>query len=185
MQKINVLTGITVSLLISVGSIYPAIAGSVSELAQPIKIAQVDSFGNVTGKIRSIVGDVVTLDLPNGDTKSVSLTRTEIFRQSLVPGMDVTINAAGTEVSLAQPITVAEQSLDSTTTTIESSPAIVSDQTTPTTTQLDQTTTTQVVPVTTDQNLSTPVVQEVPVTTDQNLSPPVVQEAPVIVPQAW
>ncbi|AFZ12350.1 hypothetical protein Cri9333_1456 [Crinalium epipsammum PCC 9333] len=60
------------------------------------------STGMINGTVRSIVGDVVTLTMPDGSARDVVLSRADIDRLNLVPGMNVAVmmNGGNTTVSL-------------------------------------------------------------------------------------
>ena len=60
------------------------------------------STGMMNGTVRSIVGNVLTITMPDGSTKDVVLSRADIDRLNLVPGMNVSVMMKGgsTTVSL-------------------------------------------------------------------------------------
>lgn len=60
------------------------------------------STGMMNGTVRSIVGNVLTITMPDGSTKDVVLSRADIDRLNLVPGMNVSVmmNGGSTTVSL-------------------------------------------------------------------------------------
>jgi hypothetical protein len=60
------------------------------------------STGMMNGTVRSIVGNVLTITMPDGSTKDVVLSRADIDRLNLVPGMNVSVmmNGGNTTVSL-------------------------------------------------------------------------------------
>ena len=60
------------------------------------------STGMMNGTVRSIAGDVVTLTMPDGSARDVVLSRADIDRLNLVPGMNVAVmmNGGSTTVSL-------------------------------------------------------------------------------------
>ncbi|HEY9695588.1 MAG TPA: hypothetical protein V6D15_25600 [Oculatellaceae cyanobacterium] len=60
------------------------------------------STGMMNGTVRSIVGDVLTITMPDGSTRDVVLSRADIDRLNLVPGMNVSVmmNGGSTTVSL-------------------------------------------------------------------------------------
>ena len=60
------------------------------------------STGMMNGTVRSIVGDVVTITMPDGSTRDVVLSRADIDRLNLVPGMNVSVmmNDGNATVSL-------------------------------------------------------------------------------------
>lgn len=88
LQKTKLFTGTTLSVLLSLVAIYPAIARPSGSQTQAEKIAQMDSM-SVTGRIRSIVGNVVTLVLSDGTSRDVMISRAERDRLGLRPGMEI------------------------------------------------------------------------------------------------
>ncbi|MGB3207006.1 MAG: hypothetical protein WBB28_18635 [Crinalium sp.] len=60
------------------------------------------STGMMSGTVRSVVGDVVTITMPDGSSRDVILSRADINRLNLVPGMNVSVmmNGGSTTVSL-------------------------------------------------------------------------------------
>lgn len=60
------------------------------------------STGMMNGTVRSIVGDVLTVTMPDGSTRDVVISRADIDRLNLVPGMNVSVmmNGGSTTVSL-------------------------------------------------------------------------------------
>ncbi len=60
------------------------------------------STGMMNATVRSITGDVVTLTMPDGSTRDLVLSRADIDRLNLVPGMNVAVmmNGGNTTVSL-------------------------------------------------------------------------------------
>ncbi|MBD2182554.1 hypothetical protein [Aerosakkonema funiforme] len=92
LQKTKLFTGTALSLLLSLVAVCPAIARPLEEQAQRQVINQTDRMElsqSMRGKIRSIVGNVVTLEMPNGDSTEVMISRTEIQRLGLRPGMEI------------------------------------------------------------------------------------------------
>lgn len=92
LQKTKVLTGTTLSLLLSLVAVYPATARPSGEQAEGQPIAQVDRMDNsqsMRGRIKSIVGNVVTLEMPNGESRDVMIGQAERDRLGLRPGMEI------------------------------------------------------------------------------------------------
>ncbi|HEY9854083.1 MAG TPA: hypothetical protein V6D28_31740 [Leptolyngbyaceae cyanobacterium] len=88
LQKTKLFAGTTLSVLLSLVAISPAMARPAGSQTQAQTIAQMDSM-SVTGRIRSIVGNVVTLVLPDGTTRDVMISRAERDRLGLRPGMEI------------------------------------------------------------------------------------------------
>lgn len=88
LQKIKVLTGTSLSLLFSLLAVYPAIADHSPEHGRGQQMAQMDD-NSIRGRIRNIVGNVVTLELPDGSTRSVMIGRADRDRLGLRPGMEI------------------------------------------------------------------------------------------------
>ena len=90
-QKMKVLTGTMLSLLVSALSVYPAIARPVD--AEPEQLlSQVYNSEIAKGTITRINGEMVTLELPSGGTQQITIDRDVIKRKNLQPGMDVVVN---------------------------------------------------------------------------------------------
>jgi hypothetical protein len=177
MQKIQVLTGTALSLLIATASLYPATAAPVGELAQRNMMSPENTTGKIRGKVKSIVGDLITMELPNGETKTISVPRRERERLALQPGTEILVSSSGTEIELA-PRSVATSETTRTTTTI--TPSTTRTTTTTTTTTTVTPTRTNVTP------LPQPVRVETPTRTFPVSQPVRVQPTtPVIIPQAW
>ena len=60
------------------------------------------STGMMNGTVKSIVGEVLTITMPDGSTRDVVISRADIDRLNLVPGMNVSVmmNGGSTTVSL-------------------------------------------------------------------------------------
>ncbi|MFB2921328.1 MULTISPECIES: hypothetical protein [Aerosakkonema] len=89
LQKTKLFTGTALSLLLSLAAICPAIAGERVEGQVINQSDRMEVSQSMRGKIRSIVGNVVTLEMPNGDSTEVMISRTEIQRLGLRPGMEI------------------------------------------------------------------------------------------------
>jgi len=128
LQNVKILTG--TALVVALGAIAssPAIATEISDRLQDNRVAVASDSNSYTGTIRSIVGNIVTLELSNGDTKEIGLNRLEQGRLGLVPGMKIAVRMVDGRriVSLApavEAVTVARVTrIEETTTQIERTP---------------------------------------------------------------
>ncbi|HAX80553.1 MAG TPA: hypothetical protein DCY88_33140 [Cyanobacteria bacterium UBA11372] len=127
LQNLKILTG--TALVVALGAIAtsPAIATEMSDRLQDNRLAVASDSNYYTGTVRSIVGDIVTLELSNGDTKQIGLNRLEQGRIGLVPGMRIAVRMVDGRriVSLAPPVeavTVARVTRIETITQVERTP---------------------------------------------------------------
>lgn len=90
-QKMKVLTGTMLSLLVSAISVYPAIARPVGTEPEQL-LSQIYTSDIAKGTIRMINGEMVTLELPSGGRQYITIDRDIIKRMNLQPGMDVVVN---------------------------------------------------------------------------------------------
>ena len=90
-QKMKVLTGTMLSLLVSAVSVYPAIARPVGAESEQL-LSQTYNSEIAKGTIRRINGEMVTLELPSGGRQQIKIDRDMIKRMNLQPGMEVVIN---------------------------------------------------------------------------------------------
>ncbi len=90
-QKMKLLTGTMLSLLVSAVSAYPAIARPVN-LESRLLLSQVYTSDIAKGTISRINGEMVTLELPNGGTQQITIDEDYIQRLNLRPGMEVVVN---------------------------------------------------------------------------------------------
>lgn len=90
-QKMKLLTGTMLSLLVSAVSAYPAIARPVN-IESRLLISQLYTSDIAKGTISRINGEMVTLELPSGDTQQITIDEDYIKRLNLQPGMDVVVN---------------------------------------------------------------------------------------------
>lgn len=127
LQNVKILTG--TALVVALGAIAssPAIATEIGDRLQDNRVAVASNSNSYTGTIRSIVGNIVTLELPNGDTKEIGLTRLEQGRLGLVPGMKIVVRMVEGRriVSLApavEAVTIARVTRIETTTQVERTP---------------------------------------------------------------
>jgi hypothetical protein len=127
LQTLKILTG--TALVVALGAIASPMAHAteISDRVQDNRVAVASDSNSYTGTIRSIVGNIVTLELPNGDTKEIGLNRLEQGRLGLVPGMKILVRMVDGRriVSLAPPVeavTVARVTRIETTTQVERTP---------------------------------------------------------------
>lgn len=90
-QKMKVLTGTMLSLLVSAISVYPAIARPVGTEPEQL-LSQIYTSDIAKGTIRMINGEMVTLELPSGGRQYITINRDIIKRMNLQPEMDVVVN---------------------------------------------------------------------------------------------
>ncbi len=108
LQKTKVLTGTMLTLLLSAVSVFPAIARPVEGESRQLQ-SQTNTDTTtpnptntntttpnptntnqvVSGTVSSIRGNVVTLRLPDGTTRSMMLTPEDLTRLNLMPGMEI------------------------------------------------------------------------------------------------
>jgi hypothetical protein len=109
LQKTKILTGTMLTLLLSAVSVFPAIARPASEGESKQLQSQTNTDTTtptptntdtttpnptntnqvVSGTVSSIRGNVVTLRLPDGTTRSMMLTPEDLTRLNLMPGMEI------------------------------------------------------------------------------------------------
>ena len=99
LQKTKILTGTMLTLLLSAVSVFPAIARPASEGESKQLQSQTNTDTTtptptntnqlVRGTVSSIRGNVVTLRLPDGTTRSMMLTPEDLTRLNLMPGMEI------------------------------------------------------------------------------------------------
>lgn len=120
-ERMKLLTGTTVSLLLSAISMYPAVAGQSDVIAQQQPIAQnnMPASEMIRGTIKSIVGDVVTIQEPDdGRVRTLTIRRPERGALGLVPGMDIIARMEnGRVVDVARAPMMNEETMRTTTTT--------------------------------------------------------------------
>ncbi|GAC1469789.1 MAG: hypothetical protein NVS2B14_00850 [Chamaesiphon sp.] len=100
LQKVKVLTGMTLSLLLSVVAVYPAAAQSTQDGSMPggSKLMPGGAMPSgsmmvgqhiIQGTIRNINGEVVTIEMPNGQTQALTINQRDIGRLNLQPGVAI------------------------------------------------------------------------------------------------
>ncbi|MBW4682719.1 MAG: hypothetical protein KME19_21895 [Microcoleus vaginatus WJT46-NPBG5] len=128
-ERMKLLTGTTVSLLLSAIAMYPAVAGQSDVIAQQQPIAQnnMPASEMIRGTIKSIVGDVVTIQEPDdGRVRTLTIRRPERGALGLVPGMDIIARMEnGRVVDVARAPMMNEETMESmTTTTTTTTPTV-------------------------------------------------------------
>jgi hypothetical protein len=96
-QKIKLLTGATLSVLISAVSVHPAMANPATQIAQTQTTTTANSQ-TITGFVKSIVGEVVTIREENAPYRTLRIQRCVLRIVGLVPGMKVRATVAGSQV---------------------------------------------------------------------------------------
>ncbi|NES80980.1 MAG: hypothetical protein F6K10_05995 [Moorea sp. SIO2B7] len=104
----KITTGTTLSLLMCAVSTTPVMANPISEQAQRQYGNQASRYGGTTGRIRSIVGNLVTVELEDGESQTIWVPRADLGRWNLRPGMNVLIDE-NRIVGTASATTVAAQ----------------------------------------------------------------------------
>lgn len=108
-KNLKVLTGTTLAVALSFVSAYPAFAepGSASSQEMLISQATIDNNSYI-GTVKSIVGDIVTLELADGSSREIGLNRMQRGALGLVPGMRLRVTRVDgrLDVALAPPVDV-------------------------------------------------------------------------------
>jgi hypothetical protein len=101
LQSMKILAGTALSLTISAIAITPAIATPVVELAQTP--TQINNSRTYKGIVRSIIGNVVSVRLDNGEVREIGMCKLDQGRIGLVPGRRVIVDDEGwtPEVAIA------------------------------------------------------------------------------------
>ena len=97
LQNIKLLTGATLSVLISAVSVNPAMANPATEIAQT-QTTTTANTQTVTGFVKSIVGDVVTIREENAPYRTLRIQKCVLKIIGLVPGMKIRATVAGSKV---------------------------------------------------------------------------------------
>lgn len=112
------LTGTTITLLLS--TVYPAFAvGGPQPLSdRPQQPEQLISQSNnmrrmIRGTIATVAGNNVTLQLPNGETQTLSVTSSDIERLNLRPGMEIVVTMDNSSM-FVQSVVIVQQNPNST-----------------------------------------------------------------------
>jgi hypothetical protein len=97
LQNIKLLTGATLSVLISAVSVAPAMANPAIQIAQ----TQRSTTGNtetLIGIVKSVVGDIITISPENSPYRTLRIQKCVLKITSLVPGMKVKAFILGSQV---------------------------------------------------------------------------------------
>jgi len=97
LQNIKLLTGATLSVLISAVSVHPAMANPATQIAQT-QTTTTANTQTVIGFVKSIVGDIVTIRPESGSYRTLRIQRCVLRITGLVPGMKVRASVAGDQV---------------------------------------------------------------------------------------
>ncbi|MEG4942916.1 autotransporter [Microcoleus sp. F4-D5] len=97
LQKIKLLTGATLSVLISAVSVHPAMANPATEIAQT-QTTTTANTRTIVGFVKSIVGDVVTIREENAPYRTLRIQKCVLKIIGLVPGMKVRATIAGSQI---------------------------------------------------------------------------------------
>ncbi|MEG3941028.1 MULTISPECIES: autotransporter [unclassified Microcoleus] len=94
LQKIKLLTGATLSVLMSAVSVHPVMANPATQIAQT-QTTTTANTQTLTGFVKSIVGDVVTIRPENSRYRTLRIQKCVLKIIGLVPGMKVRVLLAG------------------------------------------------------------------------------------------
>ena len=97
LQNIKLLTGATLSVVISAVSVHPAMANPATQIAQTQTTTTANSQ-TITGFVKSIVGEVVTIREEDAPYRTLRIQRCVLRIVGLVPGMKVRATVAGSQV---------------------------------------------------------------------------------------
>ncbi|MBE9130275.1 MULTISPECIES: hypothetical protein [unclassified Coleofasciculus] len=86
-KNINLLTGTVLSLAFCAVAGTPAIANPMGEQLQGQSTNQIAQMAPMRGTIRSITGNIATVEMENGDTENIGLSRSQLGE--LRPGAEV------------------------------------------------------------------------------------------------
>lgn len=97
LQNIKLLTGATLSVLISAVSVHPAMANPATQIAQT-QTTTTANTRTIVGFVKSIVGDVVTIREESAPYRTLRIQRCVLRIIGLVPGMKVRATVAGSQI---------------------------------------------------------------------------------------
>jgi hypothetical protein len=89
LQKITLLTGTVLSLFVSAGIVHPAMANPAGEIAQRDSMSTSSKTEMITGVIKSIAGELVTVDIDGGTYRTLRIERRMLGILGLVPGVKI------------------------------------------------------------------------------------------------
>jgi hypothetical protein len=114
-QGMKILTGTTVTLLLSAVAVGPAMAGPSAEVAQRQQVSQMNGAKTIRGTIKSIVGEVVKVQEANGNVIELRLSKRNQGILGLVSGMDIVAQvASGRVLNIAMATAASSQMASST-----------------------------------------------------------------------
>ncbi len=87
LQKITLLTSTALSLFVSAGIVHPAMANPAGEIAQRESTSSKTEI--ITGVIRSIAGEIITVDVDGGTYRTLRVERRMLGVLGLVPGVKI------------------------------------------------------------------------------------------------
>jgi hypothetical protein len=107
----NILTGLSLALVVSAGAFCPAIAGD-NNAPTGSSSSTTESYSSegTRGTIASIVGGIVTLRTTSGETKTYWLSKEEIGRYDLIPGQEVIVSDKEGAIAVAMYVPKADVS---------------------------------------------------------------------------
>jgi len=94
LQNIKLLTGATLSVLVSALSAHPAMANPATLIAQTQSTTTANTE-SITGIVKSIVGDIITIRPENERYRTLRIQKCVLKITGLVPGMKVRAMVAG------------------------------------------------------------------------------------------
>lgn len=89
LQKITLLTSTALSLFVSAGIVHPAMANPASEIAQRESMSTSSKTEIITGVIKSIAGEIITVDIDGGTYRTLRVERRMLGVLGLVPGVKI------------------------------------------------------------------------------------------------
>jgi hypothetical protein len=92
LQKITLMTSAALSLFVSAGIVHPAMANPVSNIAQTSNMSTTANTEIITGVIKSIAGEVVTVNVDGGTYRTLRIERRMLGVLGLVPGVRISAN---------------------------------------------------------------------------------------------
>jgi hypothetical protein len=121
LQKINLLTGTALSLLLGVVTVYPAMAQDMDGTtggSSGSSMNQMNNSQTITGTIKSVSGNVVTVQMANGHTRNITLNSNDMQALNLRVGTRIvaTIMNDGT-VGRVSLVNGSQETVSTTTTT--------------------------------------------------------------------
>lgn len=94
LQNIKLLTGATLSVLISAVSVHPAMANPATQIAQTQSTTTANAE-TIIGIVKNISGDIITIRPENSPYRTLRIQRCVLRITALVPGMKVKASIVG------------------------------------------------------------------------------------------